>query len=171
MSGSYTLSESDTFTLTHAKYLSSKVRTDLMRIHRLYDGEPTVREINEYEEELTALFHKGYLKRVQYGFKRNGQFVSPTLSYEASELSSGGVDDRPGKIPVGANIIGANFTSFLSYSDKWFALSSSEQASFKSGLPFQRVSGSEPTVAGYYQTDKTYSAGGHSMNRSVVRSL
>lgn len=170
MSSSYTVSESATFTLTHAKYLASKVRTDLMRIHRLYDGVPSVSRIDAFEAEITALLHNGYLESVIYGFKQGGNYISPTVRYEASELAGHGIDDRPGKIPVGENINGAVFGSYLVYSSKWHALSQIEQDQFEGGLPFQRPSGDEPGVTGYYLNDKVYSAAGQAMNRSVVRS-
>lgn len=169
MTGSYTYSDSTTFTLTHAKRLASKVRTDLMRVHRLYGGQPSVASIDKYETEITALLHAGYLKRVTYGFKKNGNYISPTLKYEASDLASNGIDDRPGKIPIGQDVSGATFYSFLSYSSKWFALSTQDQESFENGLPYQRTTADEPGVTGYFASDKTYSAGGRSMNRSVVR--
>lgn len=169
MTSSYTVSESTTFTLTHAKHLASKVRTDLMRINGLYNGEPSISDIDAYEGEITALLHKGYLKRVTYGFKRNGKYISPTLKYEAAELLGEGIDDRPGKIPIGADISGASFSSFLVYSSKWHDLSQSERNSFKNDLPVQRTNGEEPGITGYYSNDKVYSAAGQAMNRSVVR--
>lgn len=167
MSSSYTTSDTATFTLTHAKYLASKVRTDLMRMHHLYGGVPTVSDIDAYEEELTALLKAGYVSRVTYGFKRNGSFISPSLKYEAHELAAG--DDRPGKVPRGEDVSGAHFSSYLAYSAKWGQLSPAEKKKFKEDLPVNRVTAEEPGVDGYYSTDKTYSAGGTSMSRSVVR--
>lgn len=170
MSSSYTVSESTTFTLTHAKYLASKVRTDLMRIHRLYDGIPTIPRIDAYESEITALMHHGYLKRITYGFKKDGSYISPTVRYEASELVGAGIDDRPGKIPANEDVGGAGFGSFLTYSSKWYELSQDEQDKFEQSLSFQRAGREEPGVTGYYSNDKVYSAAGKAMNRSVVRS-
>lgn len=170
MSTSYTYSDTTSFTLTHAKYLASKVRTDLMRIHNLYDGVPTIRSIDRYEEELTAFLKAAYLSRVTYGFKRDGEFISPSLKYEASDLIGGGVDHRPGQVPRNQDVSYASFSSFLVYSSKWYALSQPERDSFKSVLPFSRTAADEPTISGYLSEDKTYSAGGQSLNRAVVRS-
>lgn len=169
MTGSYTYSDSTTFTLTHAKHLASKVRTDLMRIHRLYDNQPSIAMIDKYETEITALLRAGYLKQVTFGFKKNGNYISPTLRYEATDLANNGIDDRPGKIPIGKDVTGATFHSYLIYSSKWFSLTKNEQDAFENGMPYKRTNADEPGVTGYFSSDKTYSSGGRAMNRSVVR--
>jgi hypothetical protein len=67
-------------------------------------------------------------------------------------------------------VSGAGFTSFLSYTSSYFSLSQAERDTFKSGLPVQRTTGSEPPVDGYLAADRTYSAGGRALDRSSVRS-
>ena len=53
MSYSNTITSATTFTLTHAKYIASKVATDLARIQRFYDL-PTNSQIHAYEELLSS---------------------------------------------------------------------------------------------------------------------
>lgn len=172
MSTSYVETVSTAFTITHAKRLASKVRTDLMRIHRLYDGRPSLHRIDKFEEEVTILLRDGYLDTVAYGFKRNGNWIAPTLRYTAEVLLFGsGVDDRPGAVKPNLDVSGASFYSFLTYSDAWFALTANEQDAYERALPIQRSAGNAPGVVGYFASDKNYSAGGRALNRSSLRSV
>lgn len=167
---SYSISESITFTVTHARHMAAKIATDLKRIQRFY-GWPSDREIAEYEEEAVAMMRAGYLSTVTYGFKRNGSWIEPTLKYAARDLAGRSTnDDDPGKIRPGKDVSGASFTSFLTYSDAFFNLTQAERDAFKGGLPVFRTSGSEPPVDGYLDSDRTYSAGGRALDRSSVRS-
>jgi hypothetical protein len=170
MSSSYTESGSVSFTLTHAKHLAAKVATDLKRIQRFY-GSPSDEWIAAYEAEITQFLKGGFLKIVTYGFQRNGQWIEPTLQYSAKELGTGAADDDPGRIRPNANIAGAGFTSYLTYSASWYALTGEQKATFRSGLPFQRSGAAEPTINGSLQSDRIYSAGGRSLSRSSVRSF
>ena len=113
MSQSYTLSETTTFTVTHAKHIAAKVATDLKRLQRLY-GQPDDARIAKYEAEATALLKAGYLGTVTYGYRRNGQWIEPTLRFTARDLAETAAnDDVPGKVRPGANISGASFYSYL----------------------------------------------------------
>ena len=165
---SYTLTASDTFTVTHARHLAAKVATDLKRIQRFY-GQPSDAMIAKYEEEVVQLLKKGYLGAVTYGFKRNGLWITPTLKYTASELSSGTNDD-PGRVRPGADTSGASFSSYLNYSDKWWLATQADRDAFDRGLPFQRSNATEPGVNGYFASDLAYSAGGRTLGRSSVLS-
>jgi hypothetical protein len=171
MSYSFTSTETKTFTLTHAKHLAAKVSTDLKRMQRLY-GHLSDTEIARYESEVTELLRQGYLGTVTYGFKRNGSWIEPTLRYTAHELAqNGGADDDPGRVPPGKNVEGAAFYSYLTYSAAWDALTSDQRVAVKSLLPFQREGAAQPQVAnGYFDDDKTYSAGGRALGRASVRS-
>jgi len=171
MSMSYTASDSHSFTVTHARHLSAKVKTDLMRLHRLYPGHLTIERIDEFEAELTEMLRHGYVKVVTYGFKRNGQWIAPTLRYTAQEMAYGGIDDDPGRVPPGADISNAAFGSFMEYSSAWFQLTEPERTAFQTTLPFSRVAMDPPSVNGYFADDKTYSSGGRSLGRSSVRSF
>ena len=167
---SYTLSNTQTFTLTHAKYLASKVATDLKRMQRFY-GYPSDTSIASYEQELIELLKNGYLSEVTYGFKRDDKWIEPCLKYNASDLSNMyTADDDPGKIAPGADITGAYFYSYLVKTSAYYSLSSDEKESFEQALPFQRTSASAPGIDGYMSSDKTYSSGGKSLNRSTLKS-
>lgn len=166
---SFTQSHSTTFTITHAKHMAAKVAADLKRMQRFY-GQPSDERINEFEEEVVELLKAGYLGTVTYGYQRSDQWITPTLRYTANELSSSATNDDPGRVPPGADTSGAVFRNYLTYSDKWWALTGAERAAFKQTLPFQRTEADEPGTNGYFTQDLTYSAGGRSMSRSSVRS-
>lgn len=167
---SYTLTESTTFTLTHAKHIAAKVATDLKRLQRFY-GYPSDEMILKYESEATEFLKHGYLETVTYGFQKNGNWIEPTLKYVAKDLLSGtSEDDDPGRIRANADISGASFYSYLTYTRAWWNLSDEERTKFRGQLPFQRSTAEEPGINGYLSSDRTYSAGGKALDRSTVRS-
>lgn len=171
MSFSYTNTQTQTFTVTNAKHLASKVATDLKRIQRFY-GEPSDVLIAKYEEELVELLKNGYLDSVTYGFKKDGNWIEPTVRYTANELyGMSGIDDDPGKIKPGANTKGATFGSYLIHTQSYYNLSQVVKDNFEKDLPFQRSGSAEPGVTGYFASDKTYSSGSKSISRSSVKSF
>ncbi|MBA1159216.1 hypothetical protein [Microvirga mediterraneensis] len=170
MSYSYSYTESSTFTITHARHMAAKVATDLKRMQRLY-GHPSDREIADYEAEVIELLKAGYLGTVTYGFRRDGNWIEPTLRYTAHDLAGGSAnDDDPGKIRPGADVAGAVFYNYLTYSAAWDLLPSEEKDAFKKRMPFYRTGAPEPGITGYLTDDRTYSSGGRALNRSSVRS-
>ena len=169
MSSSFTITETTTFTLTHAKYMAAKVATDLKRMQRFY-GSPSDASIADYEIEVTELLKGGYLGTLTLGFKRNGQWIEPTLRYKTSDLAgSAANDDDPGRVRPGADVSGASFYNYLTYSSAWHALSASEKDAFNRGIPFQRTYADEPGLGGYLVDDLTYSSGGRALKRSSLR--
>lgn len=171
MSNSFSYTESSTFTVTHARHMAAKVATDLKRLQRLF-GLPSDARMAEFETEATELLKAGYLGTVTYGFRREGKWIEPTLRYTAHDLSGGASnDDDPGKIRASANIDGASFHSYLTYSAAWDQLTAADQEAFEKTLPFQRSGASEPGVSGYFSDDRTYSSGGRALNRATVRSF
>lgn len=168
MSGTYSITETTTFTLTHAKYMASKVATDLKRIQRFY-GYPTDAAIANYEVEVTELLKEGYLGTLTLGFKRNGQWIEPTLRYTARDLAGAANDDDPGRVRPGGDVSGASFYNYLTYSSSWHALSSDQKDSFKRRMPFYRTEADEPGLNGYLVDDLTYSCGGRTLRRSSLR--
>lgn len=170
MSYSYTLAETTSFTVTHAKHMAAKVATDLKRLQRLY-GKPSDVDLANYEAEVTELLKGGYLGTVTYGFRRDGNWIEPTLRYTARDLAGASAnDDDPGKIRPGVNVAGASFYSYLTYSAAWDQLSKVEREAFEKGLPFSRNGAPEPGIDGYLTDDRTYSSGGRALNRASVRS-
>ncbi|MDT8429406.1 MAG: hypothetical protein RQ757_11630 [Pseudomonadales bacterium] len=169
MSFSTTITETKAFTLTHAKYLASKVVTDLKRIQRFY-GSPSDAWISYYDQEITALLHAGYLKSVTYGFQRGDDFIEPSLIYTSQALMNSGADDDPGRILPGKDISNASFASYLTYSDEWHRLTSAQQAEFEKNLYIKRSGAPAPGYRGYLESDLNYSSGGRALARSQVRS-
>lgn len=170
MSYSYTNSNTQTFTVTHAKYLASKVAADLKRMQRFY-GSPSDSRIAEYEIELTEYLRRGFLSEVSYGFQRDDKWIEPTLKYTARDLSGmAGADDDPGRIRPNADVSGATFYSYMVYSSAYHRLNQSEREAFDGTLPFSRNGAPEPGINGYLSSDKSYSSGGKSLDRSSVKS-
>lgn len=170
MTNSYTTSQTSTFTVTHARHLAAKVATDLKRIQRFY-GRPNDKEIADYELEATLLLKAGLLGKVTYGFQRDGVWIPPMVEYRAINLVDlTTADDEPGRIPVGENVQGAYFTSYLIYSDSWQQLTEQQRQAFKASLPIKRSGADEPGVQGNLVGDRSYSAGGRALNRSSLRS-
>lgn len=171
MSSSFTVTNTITFTATHARHLAAKVATDLKRMQRFYNY-PNDQDILDYESEMIALLKNGYLERVSYGFRRKGEWISPTLRYTAHDLNGASAqNDDPGLILPGNDISGAVFYSFLVYSSAWLDISTADREAFKRILPFGRNGANEPGINGYLVDDRTYSSGGRALNRASVRSF
>ena len=171
MSYSFSYTESSTFTVTHARHMAAKVATDLKRMQRFY-GIPSDASIASYEAEVTELIKAGYLGTVTYGFKKDGNWIEPTLRYTARDLAGASAnDDDPGRIRPGADISSAAFYSYLTYSAAWDKLTQAQQDAFKATLPFARGGATEPGVSGYLTNDRTYSSGGRALDRACVRSF
>lgn len=166
---SYTTTETSTFTITHARYIASKVATDLKRFQRFY-GSPSDDLIDRYEGELAGLLKHDAVDTVVYGFQRNSLWTPASVRYRAIPGGSLATDDDPGKIRPGIDIAGAHFTSFLSYSNTWFNLSQAERDSIEKSLPIQRSTRAVPNLeSGAWSDDLSYSAGGRGLGRSSVR--
>jgi hypothetical protein len=167
----YTSSETETFTVTHARHMAAKIATDLKRMQRLY-GKPSDAAIADYEAEMIEFLKEGYLGTVTYGFRRDDKWIEPTLRYTARDLAGAAAnDDDPGRVRPGANIEWASFYSYMTYSPAWDHLPTTEREIFKKRLPFTRNGAPEPAVNGYLTDDRTYSAGGRALNRASVRSF
>lgn len=170
MSYSETVTETTTFTVTHARHMAAKVAADLKRMQRFY-GDPSDSEIASYEAEVVELLKAGYLGTVTFGFRRGNDFIEPALRYTARDLAGAAAnDDDPGRVRPGADVSGATFYNYLTYSSAWNGLTSDERDAFKRRMPFYRGNASEPGVSGYLESDRSYSAGGRALDRASVRS-
>ena len=168
---SYTFSNSisDTFTIAHARRIASKVATDLLRFKRFY-GLPSNTEIDQYEAELVVLLKYDAVDTVIYGFKRNDLWTMASAKYVALPGGSIYIDDDPGKIRPGLDVSNAHFTSFLTYSSRWWSLTEVERLRIINELPIQRGTGySSGLETGYWAGDRNYVAGGRGLGRSTVR--
>lgn len=166
---SYTITESTTFTVTHARHMAAKVSADLKRMQRFY-GHPGDSDIVNYESEAIELLKAGYFGTLTIGFLRGGQWIEPTLRYTARDLAGMSTsDDDPGRVLPGRDISGATFHNYMTYSAAWDLLTESQKDAFKRRMPFYRTGMAQPTVNGYLVEDKTYSAGGRALNRASVK--
>jgi hypothetical protein len=166
----YTTNESETFTILHARYIASKVATDLKRMQRFYKGVPSDETIELYEKELAVLLKHDVVASVTYGFKRNGKWTEATVRYTA--LSGGALqaDDDPGKIRPNLEVAGASFASFLTCNDNWLSLSATQQTAIEGESPVKRSNGETPPLeTGYWMNDLNYSAAGRGLGRATVR--
>jgi hypothetical protein len=155
-----------TFTRTHAREIASRVAADLKLMQRFY-GRPSDADIDDYEEEFVELLVGGHLRTLEYGFKRHGERIV-SLRYTVAPGSRNA--DRAGGVYALADVGGANFFSFLEYSSAFDALSLTEQAAVKAGLPVQRSAGTAPGDGnGYWVDDRGYAAGGVAANRATFR--
>jgi hypothetical protein len=155
-----------TFTRTHAREIASRVAADLRLMHRYY-GAPALDAIDAYETEFVELLVGGYLRQVEYGFKRDGQRV---VSLRYTVRAGSGEPERAGGVFATANTDRARFFSFLKYSDKYLNLTAAQQAAIVATLPFERTYGSEPgNGTGHWVTDRAYGAGGVLAGREMFR--
>jgi len=169
MTNSFTTTFSETFTITHARQLASKVGTDLHRFHRFY-GSPSLEWIEQYERELAVLLKYDVVRDVVYGFKRTQKWTEAAIRYVALAGGHLQTDDDPGKIRPGLDIANASFTSFLRYNERWLSLPGRDQTTIREECPFLRGTGDEPSLeVGYWADDLQYVAGGRGLSRSLVR--
>jgi len=168
MSFSATLAR--TFTISHARHVTSKIAADL-DLMRAYYGWPSAEDITGYAEEAAILLSGRYLYSVEYGFKRADRIIF-ALKYMARSDGSLQSDDRPGRVPSGLNVSGASRYSYLFYSDSFSQLHSDQRASIKASLPVSRSDGPTPeTGDGYWEQSRSYSSNGEGVVRNIFRPL
>lgn len=160
-----TNTNTNTFTVTNAKYLASKIAADLYQMQQFY-GKPSLAEIDDYVDEVVALMRDGYLHSVDYGFKKNGVWLF-ALSYEIS--SDGSVDDNPGRLALGADISGATWGSYLRTNSKFANLNLSERQKIKDSIAIKRNNADDPQIGTTSQYDRSYSSGNVDLNRKTIK--
>lgn len=168
MTGTYTLSE--TFTRTNAKYLASKVVSDLYQMQIFY-GKPTDVEINNYLEELVILLLDDCLDSVDYGYRKDGKWVI-VVKYVAQYGNISQVDDQSGGVYPGADISGADWGSYLRTNSVYDNLPQAEKERIQQLLPIQRNSQAEPGYQnGIWVSNKNYFSGGTGLERNLFRPI
>ncbi len=162
MTSSYSLSE--TFSIVHARHISSRVAAD-MRLMSRYYGYPAESAIENYLEEIAQLLARGYLATFEIGFKRNGRRLF-TLHYDV-RADGTLTDSRAGGVPVGIDVAGATTFNFLTHSAAWFRLDPTTRAAFEAALPVQRIVDDAPIDGdGYWVWDeRSYAAAGMGLSR------
>lgn len=159
-----------TSTKANAVHIAAKIATDIKRMQRFY-GAPSDERLQNFETEAIELFKAGYVDRVFYGFKRDGYWIEPTLSYTARDLHGDAAgDDDPGRIRPGAPTNGAPFHSYLSLNSAWQRLTLDQRNEFNARLPFQRCNAPEPGTGGSWIADSAYSSGLRAADRATLRS-
>ncbi len=166
----YTTTTTRTFTRTSALYLASKVAADLRRL-RSYYGRPSEELIGSYVEELTTLLAGGYLKLVEYGFRRNSQRVI-TLRYEVNSSGVLTTDSSAGGVYARADVNDASWFSYLEKSATWSWLTDQQRITIEAGISIKRTVGDAPRDGvGYWVTDRSYSSDGTAVQRQTFRPL
>ncbi len=164
----YTFTQTSTFTRTSARYLASKVATDLYRLNRLY-GRPSEPHIDNYNDELVELLLGNYVQSVEYGFKRQ-EYRILTLSYEVQTDGSLSDSDAGGIYARASDVRSASWFSYMTYSAAWYLLSHYQRASIQEQLPFQRSDSLAPRDGnGYWTADRGYSTDGTILSRQTFR--
>ena len=168
MTTTFSRTGTETFTITHARKLAAKVATDL-HLCSLYYGSPVDSAIPDYLEELALLLKNGYVQQYEFGFKKNEQRII-CWRYVVDAYGQLIGDDRPGTLASWALVSGSQYYNHLWYSSSWWELAESQRQGIVELLPIQRRTCSAPGDGdGYWETDKTYAAGGRSLTRSTFR--
>lgn len=162
-----TFTTSSTFTRTHAEYLASKVAADLSALYSYY-GRPSRSKISDFYQELVELLSGGYVESIEYGFRRDGRRVF-SMSYRVRK--DGSMEDQnSGGVPPRMDIGGAEWFSYLTYSENWQFLRPDQQSQINARLAIKRTPGPEPQDGdGAWEVSKSYSAGGVSTQRRIFR--
>lgn len=165
---SYTITETRTFTITHARYVASKIAADLELVHA-YHRRPSLQDITEYAEEAALLLAARYLKSVEYGFRRDGLTIFALKYIGRSDGTLVG-DDASGRVYAEVKETDT-FYSYLEYSDSFGKLSEVERERFKATLPVKRSGATPPQASphGSWEQNRTYSTNGEGVVRTVFR--
>jgi hypothetical protein len=165
---SYSVTTSETFSIIHARRLSSKVAAD-MHLCAHYYGHPSETRIREFAEELAQYLNEGYVRQYEFGYQKNETRVV-TWRYTVGENGLLTTDERPGSVVAHADVSGASFFNYLWRNARFFKLSDAEQARFETSLPFQRTNGAPPSDgAGYWKSDRNYFSGGRGLSRETFQ--
>ena len=122
----FSVTTSSTFSIIHARYLSSKVAAD-MHLCAQYYGKPTEARIREYAEELAQYLNAGYLQEYEFGYKKDGKRIV-CWRYKVDANGHLTTDDRAGKIVPYVDVTGAVFFNFLTQNSRFFHLSADTSA-------------------------------------------
>ena len=166
MTNSYTTTA--TFTITHARHLSSKVAAD-MHLCAQYYGMPPEKSIRDFAEELAQYINEGYVEEYEFGYEKNNRRVV-SWRYRVDENGVLTADDRSGKVVPYVDVTGATFFNYMTRNSRYFQLTPAQRTRFKEGLPVQRTESAPPSDgSGYWTTDRNYYSGGRGLNRQTFQ--
>jgi hypothetical protein len=131
-------------------------------------GRPLDNEIADYQQEIILLLKEGLLTSVDYGFQKNGTWIL-ALSYEANNISGILIDNNPGRVPIGINITGASWYSYLRKNSQYYSLSQAERDAIDGRITIKRSSATDPQTGLSGQYDKIYGASSQQLNRKVIK--
>lgn len=151
-----------TFTRTNARYLASKIAADLRQFRSFY-GEPSEDHIDELFDELVEMLAGGYVATYEAGFCKDGKRVVSEFYTVASTAAR---DERAGGIYARADVSGADWFTFMTYTDKWLGLADQARKAVKDSVPIDRVPASSPADGqGHWEGGRSYESGGTSTQR------
>lgn len=163
-----TYTYAETFTRTHARHLSGRVTGDLRQSHMIYRS-PSEAMLEPYRIELEEMLVGGYLREYQFGFQRGGVTVW-ALRYVVEPGGLLSTSSVAGGVPARIDVTGAQFFNFMTYSDAWFALTDAQRSAVQAKSGIVRTTGSLPgSGSGYWATDRSYTAGGLTVQRTVFK--
>ena len=161
---SFSQSWVDTFSITHARHIASRIAGDLRLMNRYY-GYPRLSQIDDLLEEIAQCLAAGYLKSFEIGYERGARERVFTLFYEV--LCDGTLsDNRSGGVPPYQDMSDATPFNYLIFNSRFWALSEEGREAFEASLPVKRRSA--PPLQdgnGYWSEDRSYGAGGVSVRR------
>lgn len=127
--------------------------------------------IEDLIKEITEMLALDYLKTIEIGFERGGKRVL-SLKYEARRDGTLTGDDNAGGLPRGVDISGCERINYMTYTEKFNALSADQKLAVKKTLPYIRTGAAESQDgAGYWTVDRTYSAAGGGTTRRTYRPI
>lgn len=159
------LTSSSTFTISDARYVAAKMGADLRGLYARYN-EPDAEKIEDYIEETAQCLKHGYLKTVDFGFKRGDEWIL-RLRYGAT--IGGQLTDGPtGRLPAASQLSDCHFYSYLRWSDSFYNLSEADKQAFRATLPINRTSSNAPSLgSGHHGNATEYSRHGAGLSRDV----
>ena len=167
-SNTFTTTSTSTFTIADAKYLASRIASDLTQI-RLYYGHITEKKVQDFAVEAAILLKFGLLRSVKYGFRISDDWVY-YVSYYVNNLGQlEASNNAPGDIDPTVDITGASWYSHLITRDNP-DLSDEQVAAIEQDLPIQRGTGAEPNSDnGILNNDRSYYRNGIGLARSQYK--
>jgi hypothetical protein len=168
--GTYSATESQTFTIADAKYLASRIEAGLTYL-RLYCGQLSEQKVKELTLEAAILLKAGILEKVIYGYKKDGD-VKYALVYKVNNLGQIEAENEDStSINPPTGMEGSSWFSFLTRRSNP-KLTQSDLERIQQILPIQRSNGEEPSmINGSYGQHNSYSRNGYGMTRSVYTGL
>jgi len=164
----YSYTNTDSFTIAHARKLAGKVSADMNQC-RLFYGQPSEIGIAQYQDELVVMLADEYVDKYEFGFKTSDD--SRVVSWRYTVTASGDLEGgRSGGLHAKADISGAVWFNFMWTNTKWWNLTDAGRETVRARHKIVRTSGEPPTDgAGRWVQDRSYGAGGVVLQREEFR--